>query len=102
MLLFQGLFLSLSSSHFWFHVVNDYKVIRQVRFFTESSGEYPSDLEDIISSDWLGDISLAPLWEVYSLRSYSWRELDVNMPSSLDYAEGTHPSLLGWSVSLVV
>ncbi|RHN62782.1 hypothetical protein MtrunA17_Chr4g0051131 [Medicago truncatula] len=37
----------------------------------------------------LRDVSLDSLWEVYSLRSNSWRKLDVDMPYSLECKEGT-------------
>ena len=63
-------------------VINDYKIIRYVRFDIESSVEGYEDLEEIIYSNSLGQISLEPLWEIYSLTSNSWRKLDVDMPFS--------------------
>ncbi|RHN52539.1 putative F-box domain-containing protein [Medicago truncatula] len=68
------------------HVINDYKVIRYVRIIVLASFEYPGDVEDVM--DLLADISLAP-WEIYSSKSNSWRELDVDMPYSLDCNAGT-------------
>jgi len=53
-------------------VINDYKVIRHTNVSIESSGEYSGDLYNI-----------GPTWEIYSLRSDSWRELCVDMPYML-------------------
>jgi len=53
-------------------LINDYKVIRYVTVIADF----------VISLDGLGDNSLSPFWEIYSLRSNSWRKLDVDMPSS--------------------
>ena len=55
-------------------VTNDYKVIRNVRF---------------------AQAFLEPLWEIYSLRSNMWRELDVDMPYSLECIDGTQVYLDG-------
>lgn len=58
-------------------VTNDYKMISYVTFaaprlFRMTGGYVP-----------LGDhISLQPLWEIYSLKSNSWRKLDIVMPST--------------------
>jgi F-box interacting protein len=51
------------------HVTNDYKVIQMVDYF-------PADLENGI---WVEDRSYDPLWEIYSLKSNSWKKLDVDM-----------------------
>jgi len=64
------------------HVINDYKVIRFLQVWKESLSEYSG-------VDWLGEINLGPIWEIYSLRSNLWRELYVDMPPSLDWREGT-------------
>jgi F-box interacting protein len=66
------------------HVRNDYKVIQYVYICMESSGRYNGDL-----GDWMGKIDFGPLWEIYSLRSNSWRKLHVDMPNSLKCTEGT-------------
>ncbi|KAK2377998.1 F-box/kelch-repeat protein [Trifolium repens] len=75
--------------NFWVHenvlgfgydrVIDDYKVLHQVSFvtprlFREREGGYVP----------LGDISLEPepVWEIYSLRSNSWRKLDIVMPAT--------------------
>jgi len=55
-------------------LINDYKVIRYVVFIGK--------LDRF-------DISLAPFWEIHSLRSNSWRKLDVDMPSCSDCEEGS-------------
>jgi molecular chaperone HtpG len=70
------------------NVINDYKVIRYVDVYAEDSlGEYVEDLEEIISLGGI-DTNIGHLWEIYSLRSNSWRKLDVNMPYSLECTEG--------------
>ncbi|CAJ2665419.1 putative F-box protein At3g16210 [Trifolium pratense] len=53
------------------HVRNDYKVIR-----------YVDDLEEIMSLGGMTDTKFGNSWEIYSLRSKSWRKLDVDMPNS--------------------
>jgi molecular chaperone HtpG len=81
-------FVSLDAMYF-FHGfgyddrTNDYMVIRYVYIL----GEHP-DYGDIFIEE-LEDESLYHFWEIYNLRSNSWKKLDVNMPSSLDYTEGT-------------
>jgi len=66
-------------------VTDDYKVIRYVCFVCDTRGR----LDDIFLDSLLKDISLDSLWEIYSLRSNSWRKLDVDMPYSLECIEGT-------------
>jgi molecular chaperone HtpG len=61
-------------------VTDDYKVIRYLFF---------PDLETM-HHRCLGNKYFDPLWEIYSLRSNSWRKLDVDMPPSLNITEGTH------------
>ena len=39
---------------------------------------------------YVGKLYFEPSWEIYSLRSNSWRKLDVDMLPSLDCTEGTH------------
>jgi molecular chaperone HtpG len=62
------------------NLINDYKVIRYVCIMGIRSNE--------------GYISAEPFWEIYSLRSNSWRKLDVNMPSSKS-EEGTQVYMNG-------
>ncbi|XP_045829137.1 F-box/kelch-repeat protein At3g06240-like [Trifolium pratense] len=56
-------------------VIHDYKVLHQVQFSAPllfpDSGYVP-----------LENISLEPVWEIYSLRSNSWRKLDIVMPTT--------------------
>ncbi|RHN52903.1 putative F-box domain-containing protein [Medicago truncatula] len=61
-------------------VTDDYKVIRYVFFADPNNEQYQC----------LGNKYFEPLWEIYSLRSNSWRKLDVDMPPSLDTTEGNH------------
>jgi molecular chaperone HtpG len=71
------------------NVINDYKVIRYVDVYAEDSlGEYVEDLEEIISLGGI-DTNIGHLWEIYSLRSNSWRKLHVDMPYSSVCRDGT-------------
>ena len=54
------------------HVRDDYMVIRYLIF-------YETDTDEPRKEDYL---YLDPMWEIYSLRSNSWRKLDIKMPSS--------------------
>jgi molecular chaperone HtpG len=71
-------------------VTDDYKIIRYVCFVCDVHG-----LEEKYVDSLLGDICLDALWEIYSLRSNSWRKLDVDMPYSLEVSEGTQVYLDG-------
>jgi molecular chaperone HtpG len=71
------------------HVINDYKVIRYVELFIHV------DAEENISLDWLEDLDCGYLWEIYSLRSNTWRKLHVDMPDSLFYGVGTQVYMNG-------
>jgi len=64
-------------------VMDDYKVICLISF------DIQVELEDTFSESLLEDIYLDELWEIYSLRSNSWRKIDIDMPSSLYCTEGT-------------
>jgi len=64
------------------HVINDYKVIRDIQVLIQPSYQYFGDLEE----NWLKEINS---WEIYSLRSNSWRKLHVELPSSWECIEGT-------------
>jgi F-box interacting protein len=61
-------------------VADDCKVIRYL-FFPDLNSQH---------CRCLGNKYFEPLWEIYSLRSNSWRKLDVEMPPSFDYSEGAH------------
>ncbi|XP_004516882.1 F-box protein CPR1-like [Cicer arietinum] len=55
------------------HVRDDYKMIRRLDFFLDGQADVPFD----------EPIDSASIWEIYSLRSNSWRKLDVDMPSCI-------------------
>ncbi|XP_024642373.1 F-box/kelch-repeat protein At3g06240 [Medicago truncatula] len=67
------------------HVTNDYNVIQLIKVCIKEkpSYDYSGDVKEFVS------YRTVPKWEIYSLRSNSWRELDVDMPSSVDCTEGT-------------
>jgi molecular chaperone HtpG len=61
-------------------VGDDYKVIRQVIFEPRTEEDcHPRTYEDRIKM-WK-DRHRRPLWEIYCLKSNSWRKLDIDMPS---------------------
>ncbi|XP_058726983.1 F-box/kelch-repeat protein At3g06240-like [Vicia villosa] len=60
------------------YVRDDFKVIRYVNFFTNL--HYL--LDDQIDKS--SNIFYDPLWEIYSLKSNSWRKLDLDIPRSPD------------------
>jgi len=72
------------------HVRDDYKIIRCVILF-------PLNNQDLLclnvsQEDVQHEISYRRVWEIYSLRYYTWEELHVNMPrqcySGLLYTDG--------------
>jgi molecular chaperone HtpG len=78
-------------------LIDDYKVIRFVNLSLESLPESDDDTDDeMIDLDLLSYTGFEPFWEIYSLTSNSWRELDVDMmPYSLFYGEGTQVYMNG-------
>ena len=66
------------------HVRDDYKVLRHVRFGGLNFYDYAErDLEpEDVPRRY---ISYEPIWEIYSLRNNSWREIDVKLPMTLDH-----------------
>ena len=60
------------------HVRDDYKVIRYVEF--DSLSFYDVMFRGLLEQEasWK-DLPMEPLWEIYSLRSNSWKKLDVDM-----------------------
>ncbi|MCH93630.1 F-box/kelch-repeat protein [Trifolium medium] len=81
-------------------VINDYKVIRYVYIHCELLSEYPYDDEEDVDDEeddeertllhnWLISTDIDPFWEIYSLRSNSWRKLHVDMRYSLECVDGT-------------
>jgi len=65
------------------YVGDDYKVIQHVTFFALND----HDLDDL-SVSW-EDTSLDLVWEIYSLRSNSWKKLDVDIPKCYHEMEGS-------------
>ncbi|XP_024636131.1 F-box protein CPR1 [Medicago truncatula] len=74
---------SLPFNTVWFHlhgygydpVNNDYKIIRHV---------YVKKYKPCDNVDWTYLPTVpCPFWEIYSLRSNSWKKLDFNMPTSI-------------------
>lgn len=67
--------LSISLHEFSYDQVrNDYKVIRHIVFF-------PKTYEDEVET-WK-DGYHSSLWEIYSLKSNSWRKFDIDMPYTI-------------------
>jgi F-box interacting protein len=64
-------------------ITDDYKVIQYVSVTGELVG-----IRDM-SVEVLGYESLCSFWEIYSLRSNTWRKLEAEMPPSLDSFEGS-------------
>ncbi|GAU34894.1 hypothetical protein TSUD_144250 [Trifolium subterraneum] len=64
-------------------VTNDYKVVRYVSI----TGELVGIRERSVAV--LGYQSLCSFWEIYSLRSDTWRKLESEMPPCLDCFEGS-------------
>ncbi|XP_073225747.1 F-box protein CPR1-like [Cicer arietinum] len=58
------------------HVKDDYKVIRRLDFFVDSQVDQPYEADEPYEAD----VGFPSMWEIYSLRSNSWRKLDVDMP----------------------
>jgi molecular chaperone HtpG len=66
-------------------LTNDYKVIRYISIIGEHAGYGDISIEGSKYE------SLYPFWEIYSVRSNSWKKLDgFDMPYSTDYKEGTY------------
>lgn len=57
-------------------VGDDYKLIRNISL-TDRFHTLPSDRDLIL----MEDKSLKPFWEIYSLKSNSWKKLEIDMPS---------------------
>ncbi|XP_004514098.1 F-box protein CPR1-like [Cicer arietinum] len=69
------------------HVRDDYKFIRQLDFFLDCDAYVPCD----------EPVGFAPMWEIYSLRSNSWRKLDVDMPFCMSDDEVYMDGFCHWS-----
>ncbi|XP_058744980.1 F-box only protein 8-like [Vicia villosa] len=74
---------------------DNYKVIRHVEFYPRYSEEYENET--------LKDGFLSPLWEIYCLKSNSWKKLDIDMPRQYYGSVGLHVYMDGvchwWSES---
>ncbi|CAI8605700.1 unnamed protein product [Vicia faba] len=61
------------------YIRDDFKVIRYVNFFTNLHYLLDDQINEASS-----EIFYDPLWEIYSLKSNSWRKLDLDIPTSPD------------------
>ncbi|KAE9614429.1 hypothetical protein Lal_00033783 [Lupinus albus] len=80
-----GFFLQVYFSGFGFvKLTNDYKLIRKLNF--------------VIIGNWDGVIEDYPVssWQLYSLKSNSWKELDFEMPSNLSNDEIYFNGMCHW------
>jgi len=103
------------------HARDDYKVIRHVHYklnlsddqnysdyeSNESDSDSESDDEsvrDSKSDDEIDSVSRDDVWEIYSLRSNSWRKLDLDMPCGMRTYVGVYVYLNGvchwWNVDV--
>ncbi|CAI8591528.1 unnamed protein product [Vicia faba] len=64
------------------HVKDDYKVLRRVSFYQLSRNDCEYLGLDEENVPWK-DVSYESVWEIYSLRSDSWRELNINIPMTI-------------------
>jgi len=72
---------------------DDYKVIRQVLYAPKSDIDSESDSDD----ESLEDISYKLFWEIYSLRSNSWRKFDANhVPNNYSEEGMCHDGVYHW------
>ncbi|XP_057442628.1 F-box/kelch-repeat protein At3g23880-like [Lotus japonicus] len=81
------------------HVTDDFKVIRHITFYPEFEKEDHREPDEDEDDDWQVEVEVEndrqdesmipdqfpcptsqPFWEIYSLRSNSWRKLDTDMP----------------------
>ncbi|KAK2419691.1 F-box/kelch-repeat protein [Trifolium repens] len=69
-------------------VTNDYKVIRFVNIHLERYDDTDDDIVTLDPSSYKG-LDLDPFWEIYSLKSNSWRKLHVDKPHSCFCSRGT-------------
>jgi len=61
------------------YVRDDYKVIRDVDFYPDIN--YYLDAKKNVTSEYLY-LFYNPLWEIYSLKSNSWKKIDLDMPAN--------------------
>jgi len=60
------------------HDKDDYKLIRYLYYFSPTSRDWEDFGIPVEDVPW-GDISCDSFWEIYSLRSNSWKKLNINM-----------------------
>ncbi|CAK8539032.1 unnamed protein product [Lathyrus sativus] len=65
-------------------VGDDYKLIRNTSVSCKFHTFWPSDRDLLLGQD----KSLKPFWETYSLKTNSWKKLDIDMPSCAKHNSG--------------
>lgn len=68
------------------HVKDDYKVLLRISFYHLSQNDCEYLGLDEENVPWK-DVSYDSAWEIYSLRSNSWRKLNINIPMAIPYYE---------------
>jgi len=76
----------------------DYKIIRRVLF----QGLHSEHCPYVPSKDVFWDAPLAPLWEIYSLRSNSGKKLDVEMLGYIRCIEGIQVYMDGFVIGCAI
>ncbi|KAI5432612.1 hypothetical protein KIW84_020061 [Lathyrus oleraceus] len=66
------------------YVADDYKLVRNTTIICKFHTVWPSDRDLLLGRD----ESLKPFWEIYSLKTNSWKKLDIDMPSCVKYNSG--------------
>ncbi|CAK8530187.1 unnamed protein product [Lathyrus sativus] len=66
------------------HVKNDYKVLWRIDFYQLNRHDCECLGLDEENVPWK-DVSYEPVWEIYNLRSDSWRKLNINIPMTIPY-----------------
>ncbi|XP_050903464.1 F-box/kelch-repeat protein At3g06240 [Lathyrus oleraceus] len=66
------------------YVADDYKLIRNTTIICKFHTIWPSDRDLLLGR---GE-SLKPFWEIYSLKTNSWKKLDIDMPSCVKCNSG--------------
>ncbi|XP_058734101.1 F-box protein CPR1-like [Vicia villosa] len=64
------------------HVCDDYKIIQMIDFFPKVEDNVRGENGDLIWED----KSYDPLWEIYSLKTNSWKKLDFDMRNCYHYS----------------
>ncbi|CAI8583389.1 unnamed protein product [Vicia faba] len=88
------LFLTVINGFGYDHVRDDYKLIKHLYYTSPSSRDY----EDLGLHDvpWREVLDCESLWEIYSLRTNSWKKLDMDVYfEGISYNFSAHSSLCG-------